>query len=560
VKVIERSAMTSVTQPNDEVCYCYSVVASKILEAPMNSWRTPPTSLIRSIPYIAPGKLFGSLFGIGVALFLSSQLALAQFRQQSELGAAGAIGAAGFGVSVALSADGNTALVGGPGDNGRVGAVWAFTRSGSVWTQQGGKLTANDTIGAAEFGNAVALSADGNTAIVGGPRDNGGAGAVWAFTRNENVWSQQAKLTSNDENGGGAVGATIALSADGNTAIVRGPAPNTYRGSMFFFTRSGGSWTQQGPRIPAAPLSVAIAADGNTALMGDSDTTGAWIYTRRNGVWSRQPPELIGNNTNYTFGLGTAVALSGDANTALVGGIGDNNYIGAAWAFARSRGGGWTQQKLSGTGAEPQTPSTYGSQQGFSAALSADGNTAIVGGPDDSAMTGATWAYTRNVHGVWSQLGGKLFSSTAPRPSLQGSAVALSADGNTAIIGGPGNAISVYGPGNTNSTLVGAAWVYTRGPCQPLTCASAGWSCGSLDNGCGAQLQCGSCGAGLSCTVGSCFRRCAATHDCPSPQFWSPETCSCVRCPCGTGMFKGKPICDACRPTTPPSSTGRLHQ
>jgi hypothetical protein len=43
-------------------------------------------------------------------------------------------------MSVALSADGNTAVVGGPYDNRSIGAAWVFTRSGAVWTQQGSKL------------------------------------------------------------------------------------------------------------------------------------------------------------------------------------------------------------------------------------------------------------------------------------------------------------------------------------------------------------------------------------------------------------------------------------
>ena len=42
---------------------------------------------------------------------------------------------------MALSADGNTALIGGADDNGDVGAAWVFTRSGATWTQQGAKLT-----------------------------------------------------------------------------------------------------------------------------------------------------------------------------------------------------------------------------------------------------------------------------------------------------------------------------------------------------------------------------------------------------------------------------------
>ena len=53
---------------------------------------------------------------------------------------------------MALSADGNTALIGGPGDNGWVGAAWVFTRSGSTWTQQGSKLTGSGETGAGEFG------------------------------------------------------------------------------------------------------------------------------------------------------------------------------------------------------------------------------------------------------------------------------------------------------------------------------------------------------------------------------------------------------------------------
>ena len=45
-----------------------------------------------------------------------------------------------FGISVALSDDGSTALVGAPGDGNIQGAAWVFTRSGSVWSQQGAKL------------------------------------------------------------------------------------------------------------------------------------------------------------------------------------------------------------------------------------------------------------------------------------------------------------------------------------------------------------------------------------------------------------------------------------
>src|SRR5262249_30233692 len=72
------------------------------------------------------------------ALLWPAQLALADFRQQApKLFGTGAVGAAQQGRSVAVSADGNTAIVGGPNDNSNFGAAWVFTRSGSVWSQQG---------------------------------------------------------------------------------------------------------------------------------------------------------------------------------------------------------------------------------------------------------------------------------------------------------------------------------------------------------------------------------------------------------------------------------------
>ena len=45
------------------------------------------------------------------------------------------------------TAGGNTAIVGGNGDNGGIGAAWVYTRSGGVWTQQGSKLVGTGAVG-----------------------------------------------------------------------------------------------------------------------------------------------------------------------------------------------------------------------------------------------------------------------------------------------------------------------------------------------------------------------------------------------------------------------------
>ena len=130
-----------------------------------------------------------------------------------QLRGTGAAGAAQQGSSVSLSADGNTALVGGPTDNSGVGAVWIYTRSGGSWTQQGTKLVGTGNTGASQQGSSVALSADGNTALVGGRGDNSNAGAVWVFTRTGTTWTQQGKLVGTGAVGAAYQGWSVALSA-----------------------------------------------------------------------------------------------------------------------------------------------------------------------------------------------------------------------------------------------------------------------------------------------------------------------------------------------------------
>src|SRR5437763_10847100 len=107
------------------------------------------------------------------AALFCSRPAYAQFTQQgSKLVGTGATGSAAQSTSVAISADGNTAIAGGPTDNGSAGAAWIWIRDNAgVWTQQGAKLVGSGAVGSAEQGTSVAISADGNTVAVGGPLD-----------------------------------------------------------------------------------------------------------------------------------------------------------------------------------------------------------------------------------------------------------------------------------------------------------------------------------------------------------------------------------------------------
>ena len=341
-----------------------------------------------------------------------------------------------------------------------------YTRSGGVWTQQGAKLVGAGAVGIALQG-AVALSADGNTAIVGGPRDNGNVGAVWVYTRAGGVWSKQgSKLVGTGAAGPSSIagqGGSVALSADGNTAIVGSPFDGN-SGAVWVYTRSGGAWSQQGSKLVGTGAvhvanhgsHVALSADGNTAIVGGSDISNvvaAWVYTRAGGVWTQQGGKLLGTSAALDTLAGCTVALSADGNTAILGGSQYNHGTGAAWVYTRS-GGVWSQQgdKLVGAGA---VNDVYGAWQGGSVALSGDGNTALVGGQRDNGVAGATWVFTRS-GGLWTQQGAKLVG-TGGIVANQGWSVALSADGHTAIVGGPYD-------GARPGPYVGAAWVFVNNP------------------------------------------------------------------------------------------------
>lgn len=68
-----------------------------------------------------------------------------------------------------------------------------FSQGEAQFAQQGNKLVGSGSQGGSGIyqGQSVALSSDGNTAMVGGNMDNDGQGAVWLFTRNASIWSQQ---------------------------------------------------------------------------------------------------------------------------------------------------------------------------------------------------------------------------------------------------------------------------------------------------------------------------------------------------------------------------------
>lgn len=68
--------------------------------------------------------------------------------------------------------------------------------------------------------------------------------------------------------------------------------------------------------------------------------------------------------------------------------------------------------------------------------------------------------------------------------------------------------------------------------CTPTSCSAQATTCGSISDGCGNTLQCGTCGAGDICSGGSCV---CAPKTCPTGEAWNAGTCSCqVKRTCST--------------------------
>ncbi len=385
----------------------------------------------------------------------------------------GESGEARFGQAVALSGDGSTAVVGAPNAAGEAGAVWVFTRTASGWAQQA-VLTAKsgEEIGHGQFGASVAVSANGNTVLIGAPAD-AGAGAVWAFKRTGTTWVQQGeKLTGAEVSANDEFGRSVALSAKGETAVVGAPGDGGEAGAIWAFTRSEGAeeaWSQQGPKLTPEPgeevggarfgASVALSAEGEAVVVGapaDGANQGAaWVLTRIGSVWAQQGPKLTGSEELEEGRFGTSVALGAEAETALIGGPGDNHETGAAWAFTRS-GSIWTQQaKFTAAGA------VSGSAFGTSVALSATGNTALVGGPGETEEVGAAWIFTRS-EGAFTQQGTSLTGAEEIGKGRFAAAVALSADAAGVLVGGP-----------VEGESTGAAWAFADPPTVLTTPASS---------------------------------------------------------------------------------------
>ena len=374
-----------------------------------------------------------------------------------------------FGYFVAISADGNTAIVGAfaedPSAISNAGSAYIFVRDGTTWTQQQ-KIWANDAGANDLFGSSGSISADGNTAIVGAPEDDvsgTNSGSAYIFVRDGTTWTQQQKIWANDADATDLFGTAVSISADGNTVTVGAiheDASGTDSGSIYIFVRIGTAWTQQ-QKIWANDASsyirlggsISISADGNTIIVGiRSDGTywsgSAYIFVRDGETWAQQQ-KILADDTGPADNFGYSVAINYDGSTAVVcavfGAAPSISDCGSAYIFVKD-GVTWTQQQKIFT----DNP-IWNDQFGSSVAISPDGNTVVVGARNKNVSgisMGSVYTFCRNGT-TWTQQQ-HIIASDGQSTNSFGNSVAISSGGT--IIAGA----------NKKNTNTGKAYIYTK--------------------------------------------------------------------------------------------------
>jgi hypothetical protein len=140
-----------------------------------------------------------------------------------------------FGVDVSL--DGDTLLVGSPGDSrGHPGGAFVYVRGAQGWQLQA-ELPGEQFI-FTPVGRSVAL--EGDLALVTAYPDRFNSGFVYVYERSAGAWTRLGYLTG--DGGGDFFGESVAI--DGRNLVVGAPSARAGGGVVFLFRYNGDSFDQ----------------------------------------------------------------------------------------------------------------------------------------------------------------------------------------------------------------------------------------------------------------------------------------------------------------------------
>lgn len=242
------------------------------------------------------------------------------------------------GSGLALSADGNTVLIGEeaegravPDDGSATGSAKVFRYDGGSWVQLGGNING---LPADHLGEGAAMSADGNTIVVGAPRYGTIApGVTRVYTFGGASWLQVGSDIVGDFDTGNA-GSEVAINADGTLIAVAEPQANAgvlTEGTTRVYQFNGTGWSQFGNDLNGSVAqswsgsSLAMSDDGLTLVIGAPgpgypvfDHPGsATVWAYKSGSWVQVGPPILGDSAED--GFGTAVDINANGTTIAVG-------------------------------------------------------------------------------------------------------------------------------------------------------------------------------------------------------------------------------------------------
>lgn len=363
-----------------------------------------------------------------------------------------------FGISLALDRVGDTVLIGAEDDGSDPEAaggayVFQYDASTDTWSETQ-KLVAPDREKNAEFGASVALTEDGDLALVGAPFEDGEAedsGAVYYFTRgsSEGSWTMEQRITPDspgaDDHFGAAHG--VSLDQDATTAAVGASGDNV----AYVFDGTGSNWDQEASLVPdeargkSFGSAVELADSGVRLAVGDEDEAVAYVFNFDTDDGWTQTQRLAGDTDKgaelFFGGFGFDMAFSEDGDTLVVGDPSDStteNYAGAAFVFEYdSSSDSWTRtQKL--TASDGRAGALFGD----AVAIAAGSDTILVGAEADDEKgnkAGAVYLYEYDSNqGQWTETTKQTSPDADPQDNF-GDAVGLSEDGDTAVVGAAGD-------------------------------------------------------------------------------------------------------------------------
>ena len=190
-----------------------------------------------------------------------------------------------FGYSVAISGD--TAIIGSPAHNSKIGAVYLFLKPAGGWTtnNETAILTALNGVANDTFGGSVAIA--GDTAVIGASGYLTGRGIAYVFVKPDLGWAtgtQNANLSASDGVAGDNFGSSVAVS--GTTILIGAWLHNTSHGEAYLFVKPAGFWATTNV---STILTASDGANGSqfgcsVAISGSSVFVGAMNHNHNTGA------------------------------------------------------------------------------------------------------------------------------------------------------------------------------------------------------------------------------------------------------------------------------------